>query len=119
MTRQICDQTQLDALLSLGGRTLCDQFVSDLERCESRFREAIGVASADKRQGLEMARRALHELRGIALTVGATSLTRSCAKAEAFCDLGQLKEVQEARTEILATCDSLTKLIQAHVERTS
>ena len=119
MTARICDQTQLDALLNLGGRALCDQFVADLGRCQARLTEALGLASADQRQGLEMARCALHELRGIALTVGATSLTRSCAKAEAFCDLGHIKEVLEARTEILATCDALTVLINAYSERTS
>ena len=119
MTGQICDKAQLDALLSLGGRALCDQFVADLERCQARFTEALGLAAGDKRQALESARRALHELRGIALTVGATPLTRDCAKAEAFCDLGHLKEVLEAQTEILATCEMLTALIQAYSERAS
>ncbi|ATX65833.1 Hpt domain-containing protein [Roseinatronobacter bogoriensis subsp. barguzinensis] len=119
MTARICDQMQLDALLSLGGRALSDQFVADLARCETHFIEALGVASTDKRQGLELARRALHELRGIALTVGATSLSRQCAKAEALCDLGHLQDVVEARAEILATCDALTKLIRDYPEGTS
>lgn len=114
MTAQIYDQAQLDALLSLGGTELRDQFLTDLERCQTRLSQSLSLAGTEERRGLDHARHALHELRGIALTVGAATLTRHCAEAEAFCDMGRLAEVVAKQADILAICTDLGAQIMAH-----
>lgn len=107
MITQLYDKTQLNSLLSLGGTELRDQFLADLERCQIRLTEALKLAQSDEQRSLKLSRHALHELRGIALTVGAASLVRHCAEAEAFCDMGKIKDVADRQTEILMICSEL------------
>ena len=113
MSVQLYDKTQLDALLSLGGAELRDQFLADLQRCQQQLRHSIARTADDEKGGLAQARHGLHEMRGIALTVGATPLIRLCAESEAFCDIGRVSEVTARHSEILMICSDMVTQITA------
>ena len=77
------DETTLNALLAMGGEQLRVQLLHDLSRIESRIWPPSSAPSSGAAMSPEMLRRLLHEMRGIALTVGATTLAQACAEAEA------------------------------------
>lgn len=114
MIVQLYEKTQLDELLALGGAALRDHFLADLQRCQRQLTQSIALATRDQRQGLEQSRRALHELRGISLTIGAEPLVRLCAEAEAFCNMGRLKDVTARQADILSMCSALSEQIATH-----
>ena len=110
MIAQAYDEKQMSALLSLDGGALREPLLNDLQRCQTLLDQTL---SLDARDSTVILRKALHELRGIALTVGATTLARHCAKAEAFCDAGHLAEVLEQRAAIYIACDDLRARLKA------
>jgi len=113
MIAQTYDEDQMSALLSLDGGALREPLLNDLQRCQTLLNQTQPLAICDS--SLSM-RNALHELRGIALTVGAISLARHCAKAEAFCDTGHLAEALEQRAEIYIACQDLRARLTASTD---
>ncbi len=80
------DDPQLDSALR-------EQLSRDLTRCA----EALG-AGPDPAG----ARAAAHELKGIALTIGAHTLAADCARAEALCDARDTAALRTALPDIAA-----------------
>lgn len=77
------DAQLVDELLVLGGHDLRNQLLADLSRCATVLRDAAHVTGSDAPpQTPEDLKRDLHELRGIALTIGAAGLSDYCLETE-------------------------------------
>lgn len=106
------DTQLVDDLLALGGGELRDQLLADLSRCAAQIRENGGSPRQDMPPP-EQIRRDLHELRGIALTIGATGLSEYCLETE-----DRLFHPPDATSRlryatIAAACDALAEGILA------
>lgn len=101
MSVDLYNKTELNALLSLGGAELRDQLSADLAHCHTDLADSITLCATDTYLGRQNARYAAHELRGIALTVGASSLATLCAQAEALSEDGDITELAAKITDIL------------------
>ena len=113
MIAQTYDENQMSTLLSLDGGALREPLLNDLQRCQTVLDDVLSLGTRDS---AECVRKALHELRGIALTIGATSLARHCAKVEAFCDTGHLSEVSQHRAAIHLACKDLRARLTAFTD---
>lgn len=76
------DTTMLDALLAAGGTELRDQLVVDLQKFESDLRTYCLSGEVNSAQPDRHAETLLHNLRGLAATIGAESLAATCSEAE-------------------------------------
>jgi HPt (histidine-containing phosphotransfer) domain-containing protein len=88
MSPQHLDAKLLNELREAGGSdfaaSLFEQIATDFARLHDALLAEIGGLSAHPDRDLSQVRRLSHELKGLALTVGATALSEACAGIEAL-----------------------------------
>lgn len=92
------DPLTLDRVLSVGGQDLREALVTQILADLERLRREIGAGSSDLR------RRAAHEVKGLAATIGAEGLARLAGQIEA-----EAEPVSEAGS--LAVAQGIERLI--------
>ena len=76
------DMTLLGALLEMGGEELRTQLIADLRHAEKELETWCMVSGAGQSDSPQRLAQVLHNLRGLAMTVGADQLTAACRHAE-------------------------------------
>ncbi|MCH8467625.1 MAG: hypothetical protein LAT78_13790 [Roseinatronobacter sp.] len=87
-------------MITLAGDALQDQLPADFERCASVLRDMPQTA------GLAQQRRALHELRGLALAIGAEQLASLCE------GIGEREISAELRTHLAEASTDIAQAIR-------
>lgn len=105
------DANLLNELREAGGSdfasALFEQIGTDFARLHDALLTEIGTLSAAQDHELTRVRRLCHELKGLALTVGATALVNACAEAEALAQGSCQNLVLAALPGILGLCDEV------------
>ena len=105
------DEQRVAEILAFGGTELREELCSDLERCATRLRDSIGAQHEAPRLRAEMQRQILHELRGIAATIGAAPLAAFSKEVENQLQVADETMIEQACAKIAETCLSLSRQI--------
>lgn len=113
MLSNILDDSRLGALLEMGGESLRAQLLEDLQRYEAQIAAlSTGAPVGQPPFPLDL-RHMLHEMRGIAVTIGAAVLTQSCAAAEAEASKGQSERLLPFLAQVLNDSSAVRSRIQS------
>lgn len=105
------DEQRVAEILAFGGTELRDELRADLERCAARLRDSIAGQCESPRLRAEMQRKILHELRGIAATIGAAPLAAFSKEVENQLQAADDSMIEQACAKIADTCLTLSRQI--------
>ena len=114
MVLMTLDETTLSALLAMGGEDLRLQLLHDLSRIEGRISPLCCAPPSGATMSSDQLRHLLHEMRGIAVTVGASKLAQACAAAEADTVALPVEAMSSQLSEVVDDCKILRAQIAQH-----
>ncbi len=105
------DEHRVAEILAFGGAELREELRADLERCAARLQDSIASPIDSSKLRAEMQRKILHELRGIAATIGADPLAAFSKEVENQLQTAETSMIEMACAKIADTCLILSRQI--------
>lgn len=112
MIQSRLDTALLDSLVEMGGEELRAQLLADFRTCETALKALCFSDQPTVPGAVSGVAQVLHTLRGLAMTIGATTLVRDCLQAEELGSAAGRETLVQRLVTVLQECASVCAQIE-------